>query len=315
MPDSKIIIREYLQENLGIWNNFVDNAKNGIFLFNREYLEYHQDRFKDFSLMCYKKGRLIAIFPAHVERNTLASHNGLTFGGFVTGPDMKVAAILDIFEALLNWARDLGFERVLYKRIPHIYHQIPADEDAYALFINEARLVKRDQTSTINLRQMPIFKGVRRKNILRAIDKGLHIVEDENYPAYWRMLEKNLQKRYEKRPTHTCDEITALHQRFPNSIRLFSCYAEERMIAGVVIYESKQVAHTQYIASSDEGREFSAVDLVLSHLILDVFKGKPFFDFGISTEQDGRYLNRNLAFYKEGFGAGTVTHDIYEVKL
>jgi hypothetical protein len=315
MPDSTIIIKEYTEERRGIWNDFVENAKNGIFLFNRDYLEYHCDRFTDCSLMCYQKGELIAILPAHLENELLVSHNGLTFGGFVTSVDMKAAIMLDLFEIFLCWARDNGFERILYKRIPYIYHRIPADEDMYALFIHDARLIKCDLTSTLNLSQAPVFQHVRKRNIRRAANQGLHIQEDDNYSAYWRILEENLYQRHRKRPTHTCNEIIELHRKFPSAIRLFSCYAEERMVAGVVVYESRQVTHIQYIASSAEGRDLSALDLIFSHLIHKVFKDKPFFDFGISTEHDGKFLNRNLAFYKEGFGAGTVTHDLYEVKL
>jgi hypothetical protein len=310
-----ISITDYTHELREDWNNFINNAKNGIFLFNRDYMEYHQDRFNDRSLLCYQNGQLIAVLPAHAEGTTLISHGGLTFGGFVTGAEMKAATMLAIFEAFLHWARNCGFERVYYKIIPHIYHHIPAEEDAYALFIHGARLVKRDLTSTVNLSDVPIFQHVRRRNIRRAAKCGLQIHEDENYSAYWRILEDNLDRRYGKQPTHVCDEIVALHQKFPTAIRLFSCYADDRMVAGVVIYESRQVAHAQYIASSDEGRELSALDLIFSHLIMDVFKKKPYFDFGISTEQDGRYLNQNLVFYKEGFGAGTVTHDLYEVPL
>jgi hypothetical protein len=310
-----ITITEYTQERREAWNTFVNNAKNGIFLFNRDYMEYHRDRCIDCSLMCYQKGKLIAVFPAHREGDTLASHNGLTFGGFVTGTTMKAATMLDLFEAFICWAREHGFGRVLYKCIPHIYHRIPSDEDAYALFLHGAKLIKRDLSSTIDLAHRPVFQRVRRQNICRACNQGIYIREDDNYSEYWLILEENLHQRYGKQPTHSCDEIIALHQIFPSTIRLFSCYAEDRMVAGVIIYESSQVAHTQYIASSGEGRELSAVDLVLSHLIQDVFNKKLFFDFGISTEQDGRYLNRNLTFFKEGFGAGTITHDLYEVTL
>ena len=39
------------------------------------------------------------------------------------------------------------------------------------------------------------------------------------------------------------------------------------------------------------------------------------FDFGISTEQGGRYLNEGLIFQKEGFGARTVVYDTYELNI
>lgn len=43
------------------WNEFVTRSKNGTFLFDRRYMDYHSDRFEDFSLMFYREGRLYAL--------------------------------------------------------------------------------------------------------------------------------------------------------------------------------------------------------------------------------------------------------------
>ena len=42
---------------------------------------------------------------------------------------------------------------------------------------------------------------------------------------------------------------------------------------------------------------------------------KAYFDFGRSTEGDGKSLNVGLAQYKETFGARGITHDCYELKI
>jgi len=49
-------------------------------------------------------------------------------------------------------------------------------------------------------------------------------------------------------------------------------------------------------------------------LINEVFKGKKFFDFGISNENQGRQINKGLQYWKEGLGARTISQDFYEVK-
>ena len=79
--------------------------------------------------------------------------------------------------------------------------------------------------------------------------------------------------------------------------------------------ESGQVAHAQYISATDEGREVGASDLVLDHLIREVYADKAYFDFGISTEQAGYRLNSGLALYKENFGGRAIAYDWYEFEV
>jgi hypothetical protein len=106
-----------------------------------------------------------------------------------------------------------------------------------------------------------------------------------------------------------------LHSRFPDSIRLFCTFKEERLLAGGLVYDFGRVAHLQYVANSDEGRKVGALDLIIGHLIENVFSSRRYFSFGNSNEQDGHYLNEGLIFQKEGFGARGVAQDFYELDL
>ena len=47
-------IRRYTPEKADEWNRFVAQSKNGTFLFDRRYMDYHADRFQDHSLMFYR---------------------------------------------------------------------------------------------------------------------------------------------------------------------------------------------------------------------------------------------------------------------
>lgn len=53
------------------WNGFVARSKNGTFLFDRRYMDYHSDRFEDYSLMFYREGRLYALMPANRDRKSV----------------------------------------------------------------------------------------------------------------------------------------------------------------------------------------------------------------------------------------------------
>lgn len=76
----------------------------------------------------------------------------------------------------------------------------------------------------------------------------------------------------------------------------------------------EHTVHAQYLAANEYARENGGLDLVISELIV-LFKGKKYFDFGISTENMGRFLNQGLIAQKEGFGGRTVAYQTWEIEL
>src|SRR5215470_16398705 len=83
-----------------VWDQFISRSKNGTFLFCRDYMEYHADRFVDYSILFFDTDQLIAVMPANVDGDTLVSHNGLTFGGIISDSKMKMAVMLEVFNVL-----------------------------------------------------------------------------------------------------------------------------------------------------------------------------------------------------------------------
>jgi hypothetical protein len=125
----------------------------------------------------------------------------------------------------------------------------------------------------------------------------------------------HLLRKCGKQPVHTAAEICLLADHFPENIKLFASYKKSAMVGGVIIYESREVAHAQYIAATDEGKEAGALDLILDYLINNYYQAKKYFDFGISTDHAGQYLDVGLAANKESYGARTTVYDFYEINL
>ena len=299
-----------------VWDEFVRKSKNGTFLFYRDYMDYHSDRFEDHSLMIRDdKDQLIALLPANKEGTKLISHGGLTYGGFITDKTMKTAVMLDVFKTVIMFLKEHSFNEVVYKTIPHIYHQIPSEEDLYALFLCQAELVRRDVLTVCDCKNRLPFQERRRRSVRKAIKNGLTVKESDDFEQYWKILEENLNRTYGVRPVHLISEIRMLQSRFPDKIKLFGCFKGKAISGGVVIYESDNVAHVQYIAADGQGKSSGALDLIFDFLLTDFYKEKPFFDFGISNENDGRYLNNGLIDQKEGFGARAVAHDHYMIDI
>jgi hypothetical protein len=313
---NKIKVISYEPGRKSEWDAFVARAKNGIFLFHRAYLEYHAERFPDASLMFYGEDeRLVALLPATIRDTTLSSHAGLTFGGVVSNTAMKASMMLEIFDAMRANLIERGLTRVVYKAVPHIYHRLPAEEDLYALYRHDAKMVRRDMSSAILLRdKLPFSKG-RKWAIKQAQKNGLEVRKSDDFKSFMAIEEQVLEVKHNLRPVHTAEEIQMLAGRFPGNINLFSAYSNNTMVAGVVVYEGDIVAHAQYLAANDEGKQKGALDLILDYLINDYYRNKNYFDFGISTEDDGRYLNSGLVENKQSFGARAIVHDFYEIDL
>ncbi|HHQ5462198.1 TPA: GNAT family N-acetyltransferase, partial [Aeromonas hydrophila] len=110
------------------------------------------------------------------------------------------------------------------------------------------------------------------------------------------------------------DEIVALKKIFPENIKVFSALLDGEQVAGAVMFITDTVAHTQYLYNTVAGRDVGALDGLVDYLVKKEFVDKEYFDFGISNEQQGRFLNEGLISQKEGFGARAVVHDFYEIK-
>ncbi|MBD2177252.1 GNAT family N-acetyltransferase [Pseudanabaena sp. FACHB-1998] len=308
-------IQKYDFEQKKTWDKFILNSKNGTFLFFRDYMEYHADKFSDFSLMFFDDNHLIAVMPANLDSQTLISHGGLTFGGVISSNHMKANKMLEIFASLKIYLIQQKIDKLVYKAIPHIYHRIPSEEDLYALFVNKATLFRRDIASTILLRNRPSYsKG--RKHIINKSRKFLINVEQSfDFLGFMSIEIEHLGNKYGKKPVHTPQEIEYLASIFPNNIKLFAAFKDKIMLAGVLIYENSEVAHAQYIAANELGKQIGALDAILDFLINSYYINKKYFDFGISTEDQGKYLNTNLISNKESFGARAVTYDFYEMSV
>ncbi len=317
----QLSVVRYDSERAEEWNAFVRASKNGTFLIERGYMDYHSDRFDDASLMFYKKGELMAVLPANYSKDegTVQSHGGLTYGGLILSDKITAVEALEVFSCAIDWMKHkLGAHRWIYKPIPYIYSKLPAEEDLYALFRSGGVLKARAVSSVVDSSNRLPMRKLRQRGVSKAEKEGLYCLEagfGAELEEYWNILSDVLSAKHKKTPVHSIEEIRLLQSRFPDNIKLHVVKKDGVVVAGSVMYITEQVAHSQYIASSEEGKKSGALDLLFNKLINEVYADKPYFDFGISTESGGVYLNEGLIFQKEGFGARSVVYDAYEMKF
>ncbi len=300
-----------------LWDEFVDSSKNGTFLFKRDYMEYHCDRFEDYSLMAFSdKHGLIGILPANVSGNTVYSHGGLTYGGWATSlRHFNMLTMMEVWKAMEEEYRASGMTSLVYRMIPYIYHKYPSDEDMYAIFRAGGSLSESKVSTTICLEDPLPFDMGASQRVKKVRKLGVEIGQSTDFAGFWSILSSMLKERYDASPVHTLDEMLKLSRLFPDNIKLYTAALGGEILAGTVIYFSDTVAHTQYTCASPEGKKSGVLPALYSYIINNECGSCRYFDFGTSNEEEGRYLNEGLIEQKCGLGGRAVACNTYLIPL
>jgi hypothetical protein len=265
--------------------------------------------------MVYKKDKLMALLPANKIGNDIHSHQGLSYGGLILNNKTKFHDILKAFTTILQFLQDNSFNNLKLMPIPRIYHSTPSDEVDYLLFILEAKITKKEALSVVEPIKSVKSSPNRMEGVKRGQKHNLIVKETNSFDDFWKnILSVNLMEKFATKPVHSLEEITRLKSSFPNNIQQFNVYHGDKLVAGTTIFESKNVAHCQYISANEDKNTLGSLDFLHHHLITNVFKDKPYYDFGSSNEHDGKQINEGLQYWKEGFGARTIIQEFYSIK-
>lgn len=294
-----IEVRRYSAEYQQEWDTFVAQSINSSFLFYRDYMEYHSDRFEDFSLMVYAKNKLISLVPANLSTAGLISHQGLTFGALLLGHKYHYTHVLEMLNAILLFLKQDNIPSFKLKLQPYFYQQNLAQELSLVLFRNRIAFTTSLGTA-LYTKKFQFPKRCVRSNKLRLYEK----IFSEDLALFWKILEENLLERHEAKPVHSLAEITQLKTRFPDNIQLLCLQNKEnhRIEAGALLYLNSNNVKVQYFASTEEGRKNRVSD-VLYYTIIATYKDRyDFIDFG-TCEKEAHQANIALLETKEKFGA------------
>jgi hypothetical protein len=283
-------------------------SKNGTFLFDRDYMEYHADRFVDFSAIALVDGSPALLCPASFDRESgeAFSHKGLTFGGFVIASDLRTEIAIEAIDATLDAMRSWGARHLIVRLVPPYLCDAPAGEVEYALGRRGFAVVRRDLNSLIALDSQANMTRNKQRDVARALKLGVEAGDcalDEFYP----LLEDVLRQRHDTAPVHSLAELILLQGRFPERIIPRVARLNGAAVAGLLLYRYGPVSHTQYLAASDAGRKANALDLLIADTI-DLERQAGVSAFSLGTSMDGAELNSGLLWQKESFGARSAVH-------
>ena len=320
-------LKVYSDSDHSQWDAFVRNSVNGTFMQERNFLNYHPaGRFTDCSLLVYDShDKLSAVIPAAQQRvgekTVFSSYPGASHGGIVIGQKFKTADALDLVPMLIEHCRSNGFNQIDIKPVPRIYHYRFCDELDFALryhgfFVSSTELATTLALQGNNPRKPNTGENARR-NIRKAAKLGISIKESQDYQSYWDILSANLQTRHKAHPTHSLEEIIDLTNRYPQTIKLFAAYYDSEMTGGVLTFLlNSRVINCFYISHNPKYQHLRPLNLLFHELInWGKEKGYHYLDWGISTEDKGKYVNQGLFRFKEGFGGRGVLRETYRYDI
>jgi hypothetical protein len=313
-----IKIVPYDSEHEAEWEAFCPKAVNASILHRRSFLNYHGESFKDLSVLILKSGKLAGLFPAAEspdDSSLISSHPGITYGGVIHQGQIGGSRMVDVFTAISEHYKKSGYERLQYKPVPFVYTSSPSQDDLYALFRLKARRTRCYLSCAINLSsRRPLSE--RRRRGLKKSKNSVTLSSESALKDIWRVIEQNLERRYQAKPVHSLAELAVLRDKFPKEIIIRSALIDGVVVAGVIFFNSPLVWHAQYIAANEIGYDVSALDVIFDAAIHEAKEaGASYFDFGTSNEEGGWVLNEGLYRFKSEFGGGGVAHEYYELEL
>lgn len=314
---SNFQVRQYSSQNELEWNDFVSKSKNATFLFDRNFMEYHKERFEDYSLMVFKDEKLIALLPANKVGDTIHSHQGLTYGGLLLLEGSKFNDVAALFDAVLGYLQQEGFKILNIKMVPKFYTEQESNEIAYLLTRKNAELYKRDIEMVIDLAQPIKFHKTKLKHYKKTGQLKLKIEKTGDQFGFWNgVLQPRLENKHNAKPVHSLEEIQRLQNRFPSHIHQFNILHNDEILAGITIFETETVVKSQYGATTEKGEQLRALEYLFIHLIEKYrLEGKKFFSMGtVSTDNEKGY-NEGLLKQKEELGCSVYLQDFYKLEL
>ncbi|WP_348813633.1 FemAB family protein [Flavobacterium maritimum] len=307
-------VRLYQKSDYTVWNAFIGQAKNATFLFHRDFIEYHKDRFEDYSLMIFDDQKLMAVLPANRVGDIVYSHQGLTYGGLIYNEKVGGETVEFIFDSVLNFLKEESIEELIFKLVPSAYQYRASEELEYFLFQKKATLFKRSMNLTIDYSKPLLISKSKLKHFKRISELDISIEESEDCTSFWnQILIPKLKEKYNSSPVHSLEEINQLKLHFPKNIKQFNAYFKGEIVAGITLFFSQQVVKSQYGANSLKGQSVRALDYLFIHLIQKYSTDFSFFDMGI-VDNESSY-NKGLLKQKEELGCSIYAQDVYKITI
>jgi hypothetical protein len=311
---SQIEVVPFTAAAVEAWDACVRRARNGHFMFERAFIEYHRDRFTDASVLGMWRGDVVAVLPAHRDGDALVSHRGLPFAGWIIAPEVRLRHLRELFSRLRAHALASGMHRFVVTPTPWPYHRAPCEEETWCLAEVNAAVVERRAAAGLRIGAADVLVSENRRRHSSTADE-CRVVPVDDLAAFMERVAAHLWWRHRARPLHTIDEIQRLRAAFPRNIRAFDVRIRDDLIGGQLVFSSDRVVRPQHGFVTPESWSLDASSRVIAAIMrLPEFSGR-WWDFGTSMDPESGGIDESLLAFKESFGARLVVQSTWEWTL
>jgi len=313
----EIEIQKYSLKFKELWDSFIDKADNGFFFFKRNYMEYHADRFYDYSLIVFIDNEIKALFPCNLNGDIIYSHQGLSYGGVLHEVDADIYILNSIHKAIISYFNNLGIKHINISPIPSLYSKTKNDFYEQILKEEPTNILVQKPISTIDheLVKLPTRRKLR---IPKTHEDNycFEIVDDMN--MVWPMIEQCYLSQHGFNPVHSQSEIAYLKNCFPEKI-LINTIKENvpnaPILAALITLDDKRIVKFQYIGYTEIARKANVIDYLYYKTINKSISENKNVDMGHSIDINSNQINNKILFAKRRHGAVEITATTYSIDL
>jgi hypothetical protein len=292
---------KYKPEFKDAWNELITLTDPGSLIHKRSFLEYHSDRYEDFSVCVMSEHELCAAIPGTRNGDLWTSHAGLTYGGIISNVK-NPADYIEIIGRLKYLLIDAKIKRMQFILPSVSFSPSTLPIQIYALHQNGFTIEEVHLNQVIHTDTSLSIK--KKSNARSAERKGLVVVEGiEHLPAVFEIIQHNLKSKYSRDPVHSLRELELLKTEFLNELKIYAVVKGDSVIAGAITLKSNRIENIQYLGATVEGKRLRAQDYLISELHKKGQVSKMNVSFGKSTAGDGAKLNSPLYDFKDEFNS------------
>ena len=315
-----IKIKEYKNENIDEWDNFVLNSNNGTMFQLQKFLQYHKEGKFDFtSYMIYDNDKLVAVLPGGYKENGAVywSPLGASYGSIVT-KDLHFDICLAIVDAMLHFFQKQGTKDIFLIPPPLIYSKIYNQHIEYAMlyrkFDFEYHYISHSLDLSLNYKEHYNRSTKSKLNKIKN-NADLTILQENDFEAFYPILVSNKLK-HNTTPTHSLEDLIKLDALLPDRLKLFIAYHKNKPIAGHLVFLTNENVSLCFYNAMDYEYEKLFPAYALAEYVIDWSKtnGYKWFDFGVSqdtTSDNPMSPSLSLINFKERFNTRGIFRSTY----
>lgn len=308
----KLKIIEGSQNFIKYTNNQIKFERVDNLYGNPFFLEYHK-KIKCFYLVVELNQKIVSYLPFTKENNSILSHGGGTYGGFIQINDLSIDELCEIENELLKFLKLNGIDRLKIRFLPTLFWNNPSSLNSYFFSKMESLFTEEEFYLPLgeNLDSMENlnFRRNHKRDIKKFLQNEFELIScnlEKDVSAFYEILENNL-KKHKVKPTHTFDDLFWLFNSLDDKVAISLIKSEKEFLAGLTLFDiNSSTDYVMYGSLNYSSNSSGALKYLYWKVAFNSYiSGKKYLSLGINTKHD-EPKNLPLEVFKLGLGAEVV---------